>query len=141
MPYRPPAARVRDSSVIELGLEKDTARAEAQRCLRCDLRRHISPVVYPPKPWVPLSAETLATVPACEGVIQLLDAQKQIILISGSANLRQDLEARREEQPEARYFNFEKHPMYTQRESELLQQFLQQHGRLPAGNEVLEDLF
>jgi hypothetical protein len=36
---------------------------------------------------------------------------------------------------------FEKAPMYTKRESELLQEFLQQHGRLPEGNDELEDLF
>mgnify|MGYP005860348927 CR=1 FL=1 len=31
--------------------------------------------------------------------------------------------------------------MYTKRESELIQQFLQEHGRLPEGNDVLDDLF
>jgi hypothetical protein len=32
-------------------------------------------------------------------------------------------------------------PMYTQRESELLQHFLQEYGRLPAGNDLSDDLF
>lgn len=31
--------------------------------------------------------------------------------------------------------------MYTQRESELLQHFLQEHGRLPSGNDLRYDLF
>ncbi len=31
--------------------------------------------------------------------------------------------------------------MYTQRESELLQHFLQEYGRLPAGNDLSDDLF
>jgi NADPH-dependent glutamate synthase beta subunit-like oxidoreductase len=36
---------------------------------------------------------------------------------------------------------YEEAPMYTQRESELLQHFLQEHGRLPAGNDLGDDLF
>lgn len=43
--------------------------------------------------------------------------------------------------PEARYFGYEKDPMYTKRESELIQQYLQKHGRLPPGNEDVDDLF
>jgi len=31
--------------------------------------------------------------------------------------------------------------MYTKRESELIQQYLQQHGHLPPGNEEVDDLF
>ena len=31
--------------------------------------------------------------------------------------------------------------MYTGRESELLQKFLQEHGKLPPGNDELDDLF
>jgi hypothetical protein len=31
--------------------------------------------------------------------------------------------------------------MYTKRESELLQQFMQQHGKMPEGNMEMDDLF
>jgi len=36
---------------------------------------------------------------------------------------------------------YEEAPMYTQRESELLQHFLQEHRRLPSGNDLSDDLF
>jgi hypothetical protein len=37
------------------------------------------------------------------------------------------------------FFNYEEDPMYTKRESELLQQFMQEFGRFPKGNEDLDD--
>ena len=42
---------------------------------------------------------------------------------------------------EAKYFDYEEDPMYTKRESEFIQQYLQQHGHLPPGNEEVDDLF
>jgi hypothetical protein len=36
---------------------------------------------------------------------------------------------------------YEEEPMYTKRESELLQQHITQHGEMPEGNRELEDLF
>ena len=39
-------------------------------------------------------------------------------------------------------FDFDENPMYTQRESELIQQYLQEHGRMPGGaGDDLDDLF
>jgi hypothetical protein len=40
---------------------------------------------------------------------------------------------------EAKYFSWEEAKMYTSRESELLQRFLQLHGRLPKMNVGLEE--
>jgi len=84
-------------------------------------------------------------VPEAEGVYQLLDEHKNIIYIAGTANLRRDLEKHLETDDscikKARYFDFEEEGMYTIRESELIQQFLQQHGKLPEGNDILDDLF
>ena len=56
-------------------------------------------------------------------------------------NLRQELEQQLETNRDACYFKWEEEPMYTKRESELIQQFLQQHGRLPPQNGELADLF
>ncbi len=42
---------------------------------------------------------------------------------------------------EACAFQFEEDPMYTQRESEMLARHLQEHGRMPEGNDVLGDVF
>ena len=38
-------------------------------------------------------------------------------------------------------FNSEVNPMYTKRESELIQKFLKEHGKMPELNEELLDLF
>ncbi len=76
-----------------------------------------------------------------EGVFQLLDAEKKVIRISGTANLRQELSECLENPGDAAYFICEEDPMFTKRESELIQQFLQEHGRLPVGNDMEDDLF
>ena len=36
---------------------------------------------------------------------------------------------------------YDEEPMYTKRESELLQQFIAEHGEMPEGNRELDDLF
>ncbi len=42
----------------------------------------------------------------------------------------------------AKFFAFEEEPMYTKRESELLQMYIQQHGQMPGGGDnELDDLF
>jgi hypothetical protein len=43
--------------------------------------------------------------------------------------------------PEARYFAYEEDKMFTKRESELIQEYLQKHGRMPKYNDELDDLF
>ncbi|KUK52289.1 MAG: Putative dehydrogenase [Desulfotomaculum sp. 46_296] len=40
----------------------------------------------------------------------------------------------------AQFFIYEEEPMYTKRESELLQMYLQEHGKLPSGSDD-DDLF
>ncbi len=42
----------------------------------------------------------------------------------------------------AKFFAFEEEPMYTKRESKLLQMYIQQHGQMPGGgDDKLDDLF
>jgi formate dehydrogenase beta subunit len=117
--------------------------AEAKRCLQCDLRLRISAVVLPPllEEWLEFSSENVSAVPETEGVYKLLDAEKETVYIKGTMNLRQDLEEQLSTYDKAKYFIYEEEPMYTKRESELLQQFMQQYGRMPEGNMELEDLF
>ncbi len=107
-------------------------------------RRRKLNIVYQPAPLPPepgLSAAEVARVPEREGVYQLLDEHKKIIRIAGTPNLRRALAEQLEKNPRARYFFYTENPMYTQRESELLQEYLQKHGRLPEGNDELSDLF
>jgi len=141
MPRLPLERRVKGFEEIELGFDEAQAMEEASRCLRCDLRLEISPVLFPPERWLPFNADNVSGAPEMEGVFQLLDEEKKVIYIQGTMNLRQHLEEELLTQEGARYFIYEEDPMYTKRESELLQKFLGQHGRLPQGNDELEDLF
>ncbi len=141
MPYRSVAERRTSFDTIELGFDESTALREARRCLRCDLRLQIGAPILPPEPWLEFDQAHVATVSASEGVYQLLDESKQVLRIAGTPDLRQALEEQLSSNPKARFFICEEAPMYTQRESELLQHFLQEHGRLPTGNDLSDDLF
>ena len=92
----------------------------------------------PPEKWLPFSAETVSQVPETEGVFILYDANKEIIYIKGTMNLKEELQELLETGVEAGYFKFEEVGMYTARESELLQQYIQAHGRMPKLNVELE---
>jgi hypothetical protein len=75
-------------------------------------------------------------------VFQLLDADHQILTIKGSANLRRELLAALADNDSASFFEFEENKLFSQRESELIQKYLQEHGKMPgsrAGD--LDDLF
>jgi len=142
MPVLPVDRRHQGFDEVYLGYEEQMARQEASRCLRCDYRLHILAPVMPPEKWLPFSAEAVETVPELAGVYQLLDADKAILAIKGVINMRQALEEDLESNEQPCFFVFEEDEMYTKRESELLQQYLQQHGELPGGGAgELDDLF
>ncbi|KLU61265.1 NADPH-Fe(3+) oxidoreductase subunit beta [Peptococcaceae bacterium CEB3] len=125
---------------VDIGLLEEMAEEEAARCLNCHLRLRLREVSRPPEKWLVFDAETVEQVPETEGVYQLLTADKEILSIVGTANLRQTLNEQLGRE-NARYFGYEEDRMYTQRESQLIQQFLQEHGRLPPGADDLDDLF
>ncbi len=139
MPTIPLSDRSKSFDEVELGYSEEMAVEEANRCLNCDLRLLISPVEFPPEKWLELSIENIQDIPECEGAVQLLDENKQIILIKGTPNLRQILKEQLKSVVNARYFGIEEDPMYTKKESELLQQYMQQFGKMPEGNEELDD--
>ncbi|MFX0124400.1 MAG: hypothetical protein ACFFAE_12230, partial [Candidatus Hodarchaeota archaeon] len=139
MPCLPLKDRISSFSEIELGLNKNKAIEEAKRCLRCDIRLHISSVKSPPEKWQEFTIGNIQKIPTIEGTFQLLNECKQIILIQGTPNLRQALEEQLHTNKKAKYFDYEEDPMYTKRESELLQQFMQEFGRMPEGNEEMDD--
>jgi ferredoxin len=142
-PYQPPPPQYAGLAKAESPLDEKTAVAEARRCLRCNLRLKISAVVLPPllEEWLEFSPQNISAAPETEGVYQLLNAGKEIIYIKGTMNLRQELEEKLSTYEKAKYFICKEEPMYTKRESELLQQFMQQYGRMPEGNAELEELF
>jgi hypothetical protein len=80
-------------------------------------------------------------VPSEEGVIQLLDDNKEVYHIKGTDNMKETLLEILDDNEKASYFIYEADPMFTKRESELLQQYLQKHGKLPDSGDDLDDLF
>jgi NADPH-dependent glutamate synthase beta subunit-like oxidoreductase len=130
--------------MVEKSYNKNQAKQESTRCLRCDLRLKILPITLPPDKWLELNDINIAEVPAVEGVYQLRDENKVIIVIKGTQNIQAELQEKLNSETKAKYFWFEPDPMYTKRESELIQQFLQQFGKMPEGDgegDELDDLF
>jgi len=134
--------RTSDFSEVELGFPKQRASEEAARCLRCDLRLEIAPVILPPSEWLEFNSANVDAAPEKDGVYRLFNEQKEIIYIGSNSNIRKGLQevfnSGDDWVKEAKYLHFEETLMYTMRESELIQQYLQEHGKLPEGN---EDLF
>ncbi|UCE67299.1 MAG: FAD-dependent oxidoreductase [Candidatus Zixiibacteriota bacterium] len=138
-----PEVRKKEFCLIEETLEENIAKLEAGRCLQCHLRQQLTTVILPPEKWQTFEKENVDAVPETGGVFQFLDANKKIIKISGTSNMRKSLLEKLENPGEARYFLWEEDPMYTKRESELIQQYLQEHGEMPGGgaDDDLDDLF
>jgi len=128
---------------VELGFGESEATAEAERCLRCELRLLLSKPTLAPKErlWLEFTPENVSQTPETGGVFELLDREENIIYIKGAMNLRRELEEKLGVYDEARYFAYEEEPMYTKRESERLQQCLAVSGEMPPGNRELDDLF
>jgi len=139
-----PGKRKSGFGLIEQTFSEQAARSEAQRCLQCHLRRMITPVVLPPELWQPLNEEAVDSVPDIEGVFQLLNTEKKVVRIMGTPNMQQSLRECLENPGNAKWFIWEEDPMYTKRESELIQQYLQEYGELPGrggGDDDLDELF
>jgi NADPH-dependent glutamate synthase beta subunit-like oxidoreductase len=126
-------------SEVELGYDEEMAREEANRCLRCDLRLDIQQAYQPPEKWLPLTEEGLKAIPETEGVFQILDEDKEPVYIKGTMNLKKKLEQQLTTNVKAKYFTYEEAKMYTMRESELLQQYIKRHGKMPVQNMEIED--
>jgi NADPH-dependent glutamate synthase beta subunit-like oxidoreductase len=134
--------RIKGFQEITTGFSDETAVKEAGRCLQCDLRLHLRCNSSPPAHWLLFDEEQINQVPETEGVFQLLDADHQILAIKGTANLRQELLAALADNDTASFFEFEEDKIYSQRESELIQKYLQEHGEIPGnGADDLDDLF
>jgi len=127
---------------LSLGYGEEVAIKEAKRCLQCDLRLHMAVNPSPPEKWLTFNEENVTQVPETEGVYQLLDEDHQVMAIKGTANLREALEGELDENERAVWFELEEDKMYSKRESELIQKYLQEHGEMPGGGDSdLDDLF
>ena len=88
-----------------------------------------------------LTRENLAQVPETGGVYQLLNGKQNVIYIKGTMNLKKELAEQLAMNKQARYFVYEENPLYSKRESEILQQYLARYGKMPALNQEIDDLF
>ncbi len=135
-------ARHKTFEEVQLGLTAEQARKEAMRCLQCDLRLHMRCNAPPPLRWLALDSETVQQLSETEGVFTLCDQDKHVLTIKGTDNLRVSLLKELEDNERAVWFEFEEDKMYTQRESELIQKYLQEFGEMPGGGDSdLDDLF
>jgi formate dehydrogenase beta subunit len=127
---------------VALGYDDEQAMKEAKRCLQCDLRLYLKTNPSPPEKILGFNEENISQVSEDEGVFQLYDEDRKLISIKGTGTLRQSLLEALEAYENAAWFDFEEDKMYSQRESELIQQYLQEHGEMPGGGDSdLDDLF
>ena len=127
---------------VERGFSNEQARAEASRCLKCDLAPRIMEAVLPPASWLDFTTEIVEGITQDAGVFQLLDADKNVLMIKGVAALREGLQEQIGRNEAARYFVYEPAAMYTSRESQMIQAYLQQYGKMPGGGaDELDELF
>ena len=127
---------------VEKGFEDATARAEAARCFKCNLAPKITDAVLPPESWLDFESQVVAGMSTEAGVFQLLDADKNVLMIKGVENLQRGLQEQLGGSHGAVAFTFEEAAMYTSRESQMIQAYLQEHGKMPGGgSDELDDLF
>ena len=141
--YHSPPLQYAGLGYAEVPLTTEEAINEAKRCLRCDLRLLFAKPILPPRKrlWVEFNQENVAAVPEKEGVFQLLGEQEAVIYIKGAMNLKQELTDQLELNQEAKYFMYIEDQMFSKRESEMLQHYIIEHGKMPKTNQELEDLF
>jgi len=132
--------RVKSFDIYESTFSKDAAVDESLRCLRCQLRASLMKTPLPPDPWHIFDADVLADIPESEGVIILADEDKKTVKIAGALNIRMAVQELLDDGYEAAVCRWELDPMFTKRESELLQAHLQAFGELP-GTDDMDDLF
>jgi NADPH-dependent glutamate synthase beta subunit-like oxidoreductase len=133
------AIRIKGFQEIAVGYSDEQAAREAKRCLQCDLRLQLGCNPVPPQDWLPFDKENINQVPAAEGVYKLLDEAYNVVAIKGTADLRAEFLTALEDNDKAVWFEYEEDKMYSQRESELIQKYLQAHGQMPGGGG--DDLF
>ncbi len=130
-----------DFAEIDLGYDQTQARKEARRCLQCDARLYLKGNPAPPENLVAFTYEHIVQLSEAEGVFRLLDAGRNILAIKGTPDLKAELLRALKENQNAVWFEFEEDKLYSKRESELLQRYLQEHGKMPGISADDDDYF
>lgn len=109
--------------------------------LPLEFRRSL-PEVQLPESKFPLSADLVKTeVPNDGGVYRLYDADDDVIEINGVADLSAAL-LDEVDQSDAVEFDVELDENFTQRETELIEEYVNEHGHMPgSGGAMSDDLF
>lgn len=138
-----PESRTENFDLIRLTLDPVQATAEANRCLRCNIRRLIKPAILPPEEWHYLNKSLVDSSVEEAGVCILASSSGDVKTIKGGMSIRTILREWLENQSEEAGLKVKwfVDPMYTKRESELIQQHIQEHGQMPEGDDELDDLF
>lgn len=127
---------------VEKGFDDATARAEAARCFKCNLAPKIADAVLPPEFSLEFTPPVVSGITCEAGVFQLLNADKSVLMIKGVENLREGLTEQLGRVAGAVNFIFEEAAMFTSRESQIIQAYLQEHGKMPGGGaDEMDDLF
>jgi ferredoxin len=102
----------------------------------------VAKVLPPVDPYLKIP-DDLESVPSEAGLFALFDRAGVVLRIAGVADLRRGIgEALREAtSADASQFWFELEPLYTQRETEVLARHTREHGCLPVGNDLGDELF
>jgi len=140
MPEIPFEKRADGFQEIALGYADKQALREAARCLQCDLRLNLGANASPPEKRIAFTAENIKNTPSAEGVYQLSDENHNVLAIKGTPDLQASLQEEWAEGGNAAWFELEEDKMYSMRESELIQKYLQEYGEMP-GSGLDDDLF
>lgn len=118
---------------------EDGARWLAGRREKSGLRS----LVLPPEERLPFTREAMRQAPSTAGVFRLFDDAGEVLRISGVGDLRRGLSVALSDPAcaAARWFKTDLDPLFTQRESELLAQYVNRWGHLPPGNDLDDELF
>jgi len=134
-------ARRQGFQEVSLGYAEEQAVKEARRCLQCDLRLFMGCNPTPPEKVLAFNRENVDQVPEEEGAFRLYDEDHQVLVIKGTADLKKELLMALDQNEKAFSFEYELDKMYSKRESELIQKYLQVHGRMPGAGDEEDDLF
>lgn len=105
-----------------------------------EFRRSLPKVQFP-ESRLPLSADLVKTeVPNEGGVYRLYDADEEIVEINGVADLSAELLGE-VDRSDAVEFDVELDEHFTQRETELIEEFVNEHGHMPGMGGGMDDLF
>ncbi|MFH1351420.1 MAG: 2Fe-2S iron-sulfur cluster-binding protein [Pseudomonadota bacterium] len=117
--------------------EKDPTKKKSK------IRMEIDVPILPPmkEELMILNEDNVTMVPESEGVYRLFNQDRDLVQITGTENLRKDLGEELEKISETTFFNWEEDGMFTMRERQLIQQYLKKHGRMPPGNDEMDELF